>query len=101
MKHTDQPTTPRRIKKAYIAAGGAAVLALLLGACDKYTEPFKDSPRSGVVNNQPADIIRMPDGFSAAATKCDHGNRIYTLYHGDSKYGAIWGVPADPTCRGK
>lgn len=82
-----------------VAASAAAVGLLALTGCAKYSEPFKDAPRSGVSNGSPADLIRMPDGFSNAATKCDHGNRIYTAYHGDSKYGAIAVVPQDPTCR--
>ena len=41
----------------------------------------------------------MPDGFSNAATKCDHGNRVYVIYHGDNPYGTISVVPQDPTCR--
>lgn len=81
--------------------GAVIVLALLLLAvtgCGKFTEPFKDAPRSNVDNGTPADLIRMPDGFSNAATKCDHGNRIYTAYHGDSAYASIAVVAADPTC---
>jgi hypothetical protein len=89
--------TARR-RTAVTAAIAAAALALLAG-CSKYSEPFKDAPRSGVSNGAPADLIRMPDGFSNAATKCDHGNRIYTAYHGDSKYAAIAVVPQDPTCQ--
>ena len=85
-------------KKAAIAALIAAVLAAA-GGCAKNTEPFKDAPRSTVDNGQPADLIRFPDGFSNAATKCDHGNRIYVAYHGDSPYAAIAVVPADPTCK--
>lgn len=78
----------------------AAILsALALGACtDKYQEPFKDGPRSDTVNNEPADVIRFPDGFSNMATKCDHGNRIYSGYHGDKAYGTIAVVPNDPSC---
>ena len=87
-------------KKAAIAALIAAVLASAAG-CAKYAEPFKDAPRSTVDNGQPADLIRFPDGFSNAATKCDHGNRIYVAYHGDSPYAAIAVVPADPSCAGK
>lgn len=84
----------RRIAAATLA--GLAFLAL--SGCAKFTEPFKDAPRSGVDNGQPADLIRMPDGFSNAATKCDHGNRVYVAYHGDSPYGAIAVVANDPTC---
>lgn len=87
-----------------VVVGAAVIGALVLGttACDpvgKATEPFKDAPRSDVVNDDPADTITMPDGFSNAATKCDHGNRVYVLYHGDSPYGSIAVVPDDPTCQ--
>lgn len=84
---------------------GLAVLALVgiigstAGACDKFVEPFKDAPRSGVDNARPADVVQMPDGFSNAATKCDHGNRVYVAYHGDRAYASIFVVPQDPTCR--
>lgn len=88
-------TTRRR---AAIAAAIAAVALAFLTGCSKYSEPFKDAPRSGHDNGSPADLIRMPDGFNNAATKCDHGNRIYVTYHGDSKYAAIAVVPQDPTC---
>lgn len=79
----------------------ALLLALGLGAtaCGaKFTEPFKDAPRSRVDNGDPADLIRFPDGFSNAATKCDHGNRVYVAYHGDSPYAAVAVVAGDPTC---
>lgn len=85
-----------------VVAGLLALLALVaVGGCAKFTEPFKDAPRSTVDNGQPADLVRMPDGFSNAATKCDHGNRVYVAYHGDSAYASIFVVPADPTCVGK
>lgn len=85
---------------AAIAVGVAAVTTLSLGlaGCAKFTEPFKDGPRSGVVNKTPADLIEMPDGFSNTATKCDHGNRIYVIYHGDHPYGTVAVVPHDLTC---
>lgn len=87
-------------KHRAVAAAGLAVGALLLTGCmDKYQEPYKDAPRSHVDNGAPADLVRMPDGFSNVATKCDHGNRLYTAYHGDNKYAAIAVVPADPSCR--
>lgn len=41
----------------------------------------------------------MSDGFSNLGTKCDHGNRVYVVYHGDNPYGSVAVVPADPTCR--
>lgn len=85
-------------KRIALSAAGVAMIGLTAVGCAKYTEPFKDAPRSGVDNGKPADVIRMPDGFSNAATKCDHGNRVYVLYHGDEKYGAIAVVSNDPTC---
>ncbi|TQE33143.1 hypothetical protein [Streptomyces ipomoeae] len=73
---------------------------LALTGCSKFSEPFKDAPRSGVDNGEPADLIRMPDGFSNAASKCDGPNRIYVLYHGDNSYGSIAVVANDPRCTG-
>jgi hypothetical protein len=72
--------------------------AFLAGCGNKFTQPFQDAPRTGVVNSQPADIIDMPDGFNNVATKCDHGNRLYVSYHGDGPYGFLATVPHDPTC---
>ena len=80
---------------------GALCAALLFGGagCAKVAEPFKDAER-GATTNAPADTITMPDGFSIAATKCDHGNRVYVLYHADAAYGSIAVVPNDPSCAG-
>lgn|GEM_PF-1489061 len=93
---------PRR--SGLLMGAGAAVALLttmaLLGGCEKLAEPFNDAPR-GIENNAPADIITNPDGFSNVATKCDHGNRLYVAFHGDSAYAAITVVPADPTCVGR
>lgn len=86
-------------RKLALVLATAATLTLASG-CAKYAEPFKDAPRSTNDNGEPADLIRMPDGFSNAATKCDHGNRIYIAYHGDSAYAALAIVPQDPTCGG-
>ena len=88
-----------RISKGSLAALAGFTLFAGVGAasCDKANEPFKDAPR-GQTNNDTADIVTMPDGFSNAATKCDHGNRIYSIFHGDHTYGSITVVPKDPTC---
>lgn len=89
------------VKKAVLAAA-ALVAGLSVSGCSaKFDEQFKDAPRSGVENGEPADLVRMPDGFSNAATKCDHGNRIYTAYHGDEATAAIFVVAQDPTCTGR
>lgn len=87
-----------------VVVGLAILSVVVIGgtACDpvgKATEPFKDAPRSDVVNNDPADTVTMPDGFNNVATKCDHGNRVYVTYHGDSPYGSVAVVPDDPTCQ--
>ena len=89
----------RATRRRTLAAAVAAVTLLTLAGCSaKGTEPFKDAPRSSNDNGQPADLVRMPDGFSNAATKCDHGNRLYIAYHGDSPYAALAVVADDPTC---
>ncbi|MEV6791300.1 hypothetical protein AB0M87_04710 [Streptomyces sp. NPDC051320] len=87
-----------RTRTITAALTAAAALVLLSGCGAKASEPFKDAPRSGKDNGTAADLVRMPDGFSNAATKCDHGNRIYSAYHGDNKTASIAVVPADPTC---
>jgi hypothetical protein len=88
-------------KPAQIVAASATGIALLFaGGCAKFTEPFKDAPRSKVDNGKPMDVIRMSDGFSNVGAKCDGPNRVYVVYHGDSAYGAIAVVPQDPTCKG-
>lgn len=78
----------------------AVMLAFVVSSCAKMQEPFKDAER-GATNDSPADTITFPDGFSNAATKCDHGNRVYVVYHADSPYGSIAVVPNDPTCAGQ
>jgi hypothetical protein len=83
--------------KKITAAIAAVVLVLSMGACSKMSEPFKDAER-GKTNDSPADTITFPDGFSNAATKCDHGNRVYVVFKQDAAYGAIAVVPGDPTC---
>lgn len=86
------------MNKLVTAASVAVLTIAALTGCAKANEPFNDAKR-GTENNTPADVVTMPDGFSNAATKCDHGNRIYILFHGDSTYGSVAVVPADPTCR--
>jgi hypothetical protein len=84
--------------KKTLLATVVLVVGLSVGGCAKFDEQFKDAPRSGVENGEAADLVRMPDGFSNAATKCDHGNRIYTAFHGDEVTAAIFVVAQDPTC---
>lgn len=72
---------------------------LLAGCSDKTNEPYNDANRAAS-NQEPADTGSMPDGFSNYSTKCDHGNRVYVVFHSDSAYGAIAVVPADKSCAG-
>ncbi len=88
------------IKKLSLILGLVIGAATLGTACsEKDLEPFKDGPTSGQRNREKSDIIEMPDGFSNAATKCDHGNRLYVAYKGDANRAAIAVVPNDPTCK--
>jgi hypothetical protein len=91
----------RRTHHAIPLAAVVIAAGTLLAGCDwsdKVTEPFKDAPRSGVTNDNAADLITMPDGFSNLSTKCGPGGMRYTVaYHGDSLYASINVVP-DPSC---
>jgi hypothetical protein len=86
------------VKTTHLAVAAAAT-ALLLSGCAKANEPFKDAPTSGR-NDSPAEVIEMPDGFSNLASKCDGPNRVYVVFHGDSKYGTVAVAPNDPRCTG-
>lgn len=77
---------------------GLAMLLLMSSCSGKYTERYKDAERSGNTNSDPADTITFPDGFSNVGTKCDHGNRVYVLFHEDSAYGGIAVVPNAEGC---
>jgi hypothetical protein len=88
-----------RRKVAVVAL--AAALAAGLAACgvsEKYTEPWRDAPRSGT-DNGPAVVFTMPDGFGNGATKCLEGTgvRVTTLYHQDGAYGSVSTI-LDPAC---
>jgi hypothetical protein len=85
----------KHMKKMVIIGSLALGATLITASCglNKSLEPFKDAPRSSVDNGQPADLVRFPDGFSNGATKCDHGNRVYVVFHGDAPYGSIAVVP--------
>jgi hypothetical protein len=90
----------RATRTRVIAAATATitVLGLAVGCTNKYTEPFKDAPRSGQDNGAPMDVIRMSDGFSNVGAKCDGPNRVYVAYHGDQKYASLAVVANDPRC---
>lgn len=93
-----------RTRIRYIAAAVGVTVAIGFGATacsNKYTQPFKDAPRSGQDNGAPMDVIRMSDGFSNVGAKCDGPNRVYVAYHGDSKYASLAVVANDPRCTKK
>lgn len=85
------------MRKAIIS--GIALLSVVgLSSCGKMSEPFQDADRNAS-NTSSADTGTMPDGFSNYATKCDHGNRVYVLFHGNETYGSIAVVPQDASCK--
>lgn len=87
------------MRKKYVVAALSATLLMGLAGCDsKYTEPFKDAPRSGNDNSQPMNVIDMSDGFSNVGWKCSGHDGVYVAYHGDHPYGSIFIVPNDPNC---
>lgn len=88
------------MNRKIMAVAAAGLVAIGAYACtDKSEEPYNDAPRIGHENDSGARVVMFPDGFSNAATKCDHGNRVYVIYKGDDNRGAISVVPQDPTCR--
>lgn len=88
------------MKRLIAGVAIASIAFVAVGCTDKNTEPYNDAPRGGQENSGPARVIMFPDGFSNAATKCDHGNRVYVVYKGDANRAALSVVPHDPTCRG-
>lgn len=82
-----------------LTLSAAALLALSLSACDM--QMGNDAPQTPAEQHAPAEVGAMPDGFSNWATSCNHGNRVYTIYHRayeGSGYGAIAVVANDPSC---
>jgi hypothetical protein len=84
--------------KRAMYVGVLAVALLLPTGCSKFQEPFKDAAISQT-NDDPATLIRMPDGFSNVAAKCDSTTRVYTVFHQDGEYGSVAVVPNHPLCR--
>lgn len=84
--------------KKVAALLATVALAATLTGCGKGMEPYNDAP-VGVQNKGTADVINFPDGFSNVSTKCDHGNRVYVIFHNDGAYGGVAVVPQDPTCK--
>ena len=86
------------LRSTAIVAGAFIVALTASGCSQKAREAFRDAPRAAT-NNEPADVVTMPDGFSNLATKCDHGNRVYVAFKGDQNRAAVAVVAEDPTCR--
>jgi hypothetical protein len=82
-----------------LIATAAVGMLVLTGCGGKMTEPFKDAD-VGQENSAPADLLRMPDGFSNVAAKCDGTTRVYTVFHGDNPYGSVAVSPNHPACGG-
>jgi hypothetical protein len=90
---------PTRTRVTAASVAIVAAVGLTAASCDsKFTEPFKDAPRSHHDDGSPMDVIRMSDGFSNVGFKCVGPDGIYVLYHGDEKYGSLHVVPSDPRC---
>jgi len=94
-----------RTKILLAGIGLTAIVATTAGSCDKFTEPYKDAPRSGNDSGYAMDVVQGADGFSNSGSTCDgRGNRVFVAYHGDVAYAAISVVayadlkPDDP-CR--
>lgn len=82
-------------RRAGLAVAGFAVCLLATG-CSSFNDSRGrgDSP-VGVQDDQPAEVIKFPDGFENVATKCDHyGHRVYV-----STRDAPPVVLSDPTCQ--
>jgi len=84
------------LSKKLILLPVVLTLGVLVGCGGKAVEQFNDADVSGQ-NKGSAEVINMPDGFSNVATKCDHGNRLYVIMHGDSAYGSVTAVANDPS----
>jgi len=87
------------MKLGFKIAAILGVLVFALSACDsKYTEPFKDAPRSGKDNGTAMSVIDNSDGFSNIGWKCVGKDGVYAAFHGDHPYASIFVVPNDPNC---
>jgi hypothetical protein len=78
----------------------AVFLLLILTSCGRQVEPYQDAP-VGEVDEESADLVRMPDGFSNVAAKCDGTTRVYVVFHNDANYGSVAVAPNHPKCGGK
>jgi len=94
----DPPNMKNRIALGLVAT--AVVLGAAACGMEKQTEQFRDAGRADT-NDNPADVITMPDGFSNVAAKCDGTTRVYVVFKGDSAYGSVAVSPEHPDCGGK
>jgi len=82
-----------------LALAGAVMLGGAAGCSSKTLERYQDAP-VGAQNENPADLIRFPDGYSNVASKCDGPNRVYVAFKGDEVRAAVAVVGNDPRCTG-
>lgn len=82
-----------------IAAIAAVAVSGVIGlaACGSGAEVFNDAEVTSK-DTSGAEIISFPDHFSNVASKCNHGNRVYVIYHGTNAYGSVAVAPNDPSC---
>lgn len=84
--------------KRTIATVAAIAVAVAFAVAGCSGDAYKDADQVGT-NDSGAEIGTMPNDFSNFATKCDNGNRVYTINNRAGAFGAIALVPADPTCK--
>ena len=94
----------KNLRKGSIAAAVVitGVLMTTAAACDdqgKASQPFNDSPHTSHMDDSPAQIVEMPDGFNNFAWKCIQPGEIAAVtYHGDGSYGTVTVAP-DAACK--
>lgn len=93
-----------RNRKATVVAGAMVTVALMTtaAACDgqgKASQPFNDAPHTARMDDTPAQIVEMPDGFNNFAWKCIQPGEVAAVtYHGDGSYGTVT-VSPDAACK--
>ena len=84
--------------------GVVLLVAASLTACSVFNQANgRGDAKIDAKDNSGAEVVNMPDTFGNLATKCSHGNRLFSTTHGsgDDKHeyaSQIWVVPADPSC---
>lgn len=88
---------------AFIAAGVlVAVLGSTAASCDpqgKSNQQLNDAPHTSRMDDSPAQIVEMPDGFNNFAWKCiQPGEVAVSTFHSDGSYGSV-SVAPDAACK--